>query len=548
MLEVADDVSDSGTALSHDKSNIFRQKQDKPVFQLRPLQPHISQSTDTILAVTQLLKKKRATASLIVNAVGAFVGILTDTDITRRVVAKHVNPACTDVLQVITRNPTCVLMSDSAMDALTKMVENRFRHLPVVDKDGAVVGLLDIAKCLNDAISKLELTQRRSSIAAEDAVLEAIHRQGGSHPQTAALQALLGEMMKKAFGSLTSPTLGSLLVGKPSTVVCPDTSIREAGMLMTERRKAALVVDSGELVGIFGFRDMMTRAVAMGLPLDTTPISDVMTSNPEYVSPETTVLEALQIMHDQHILTLPVCQGDGAVMGLVNIMDVIVACGGSEGWRSIFNTTIDIEDASVSTSGMSNKMKTNTTATMSRKSSAGKSPYSLPYVTDLPPNIPSTLEFVDDDGNGSFTGSTIGDERGVSKILSPEDMSVSLGAQSSGTVAFKVSCPSGATHRIRCEPRIEDLVDSILSKINIPRSRVRIEYDDDEGDTVIVTSDDDVKEAWKLARKAGSKLAKLKVVAAEKKSNTSTALLAGGGLTAVTILGALAMVLMKPRK
>ncbi len=41
--------------------------------------------------------------------------------------------------------------------ALKMMADNRFRHLSVLDQDGVVVGLLDIAnKCLYDAISVLE--------------------------------------------------------------------------------------------------------------------------------------------------------------------------------------------------------------------------------------------------------------------------------------------------------------------------------------------------------------------------------------------------------
>ena len=67
---------------------------------------------------------------------------ITDTDVTRRVVAKHLDPSGTGVSDVMTSNPTCVSMSDSAMDALATMVENHFRHLPVVDDSGAVVGLL----------------------------------------------------------------------------------------------------------------------------------------------------------------------------------------------------------------------------------------------------------------------------------------------------------------------------------------------------------------------------------------------------------------------
>ena len=85
---------------------------------------------------------------------------------------------------------------------------------------------------------------------------------------------------------------------------------------MAEHRKAAVIVENGELLGIFGFKDMMTRAVSKNLPLDTTPVSEVMTPNPESVSPDITVLEALQVMHDNRFLTLPVREEDGSVIGM----------------------------------------------------------------------------------------------------------------------------------------------------------------------------------------------------------------------------------------
>jgi CBS domain-containing protein len=55
----------------------------------------------------------------------------------------------------------------------------------------------------------------------------------------------------------------------------------------------ATIVEDDRLVGIFGFKDMMTRAVAKELPLDLTDVSSVMTPDPESVSPDMTVLEAL---------------------------------------------------------------------------------------------------------------------------------------------------------------------------------------------------------------------------------------------------------------
>ena len=270
---------------------------------------------------------------------------MTDTDVTRRVAAKYLNPSSTPVSDVMTPNPTVVSLTDSAMDALSTMVENHFRHLPVVDGSGAVVGLLDIAKCLNDAISKLEKAEKKSSTSAEDAVKQMASMQGAGGSQAAMLTQLLGPLMAQAFGSTTSPALRSLLGSKTvATIVSPTSTVRETAVVMAEARKAALVVEDGELVGIFGFKDMMTRAVAKELPLDLTPVESVMTSDPESVSPDITVVEALQIMHESKFLNLPVCESDGRVCGILSVMDLIYGCGGAEGWRSLFDNALDATD------------------------------------------------------------------------------------------------------------------------------------------------------------------------------------------------------------
>lgn len=317
------------------------------VSKLRPRKPIVANSSERVLAVTQILANKRGDAALIVGSKGELKGIFTDTDVTRRVVAKHLDPSSIVVSKVMTKNPTCVAVSDLAMDAMSTMVENHFRHLPVIDDSGGVVGLLDIAKCLNDAISKLEKAESSSNNdSASEVLKQAVHAQGAKGDQAAAIQALLGPLIAQAFGSQASPSLRSILEGSPGTIVNPKASIVKAASVMAQRRKAALVVEDGRLAGIFSFKDMMTRVVAKQLPLDTTDVAEVMTRNPESVLPETTVLEALQIMHDNKFLTLPVCESDGSVLGLVDVMDLIYGCGGVDGWRSIFNSTLDLDDLS----------------------------------------------------------------------------------------------------------------------------------------------------------------------------------------------------------
>ena len=436
----------------------------------------------------------------------------------------------------MTANPTCVAATDSATDALTTMIENHFRHLPVVDAEGSVVGVLDIAKCLNDAISKLEFSREKSSRTAEDKVKQMLTQQVGDTSQAAALQALLGNLVTQAFGSQTVPTLRTILAGKPSTVVNPSTSIRDAAVLMTETRKAALVVEDDELVGLFGFKDMMTRVVAEELPVRTTPIDQVMTRTPISVSPDITVIDALETMHAERFLTLPVCEEDGGVVGLVDVMDVIYGCGGAEGWRSIFNSAMDLDDGSVSTRKSKSKSV--------RSKPVQVAPPS-PYVSDVPAHIPSTLEFQEHD-HISFTGSTIAEDRGLSSkhLSSPDHMS--LGG--SKRASFKVVCTDKSTHRIRCTPTVKNLLDAIAEKTNIPREKIRIEYEDDEGDLVAVTGDDDVQEAWNLARKDGKQMAKLLVSESEGNKLKSSVALVGGGLTGLALLGVMGFMLLRPRK
>ena len=370
-------------------------KDSRQVAKLRPKKPLISSVGDSVLSVTQMLASKRGSASLVVSSEGGLAGIITDTDITRRLVAKQLDASSTSISKVMTPNPTCVAMTDSAMDAMTTMVENHFRHLPVVDGKGGVVGLLDIAKCLNDAISKIEKSNSKSDNAAHEALNQAMQAQGAQGAQAAALQALLGPLMSQAFGNQVSPSLRSLLAGKPSTIVEPSTSVLDAGIKMAESRKAALVVEDGRLVGIFGFKDMMTRVVAKELPMGNTKISAVMTPNPESVSPDMTVLEALQTMHDNKFLTLPVCEEDGTVVGLVNVMDVIYGCGGADGWRSIFNTTLDLDDLSDTashTSGRSNSVDGIVSKQSNSSFNASKVDKS---VIDLRPNKP-VIACIDD--------------------------------------------------------------------------------------------------------------------------------------------------------
>lgn len=507
-------------------------KRSKTVKKLRPSKAHLSLTSESIVDVAQLLQRKRGDASLVVYPEGALAGIVTDTDFTRRVVAKGLDPATTPVVEIITPDPMCVSLDDPAMEALECMIENHFRHLPVVDAEGAVVGVLDIGKCLDAAIAKLERSGSKRLVESDDLLKSLGIQNGQNGAQTAALQALLGTLLSQAGGGKEMPTLGWLLKGKPSTIVSPWTTIREAGVRMAESRHAALIVDDGRLIGIFGFKDMMNRAIAKELPLDITPISEVMTPNPEFVSPDLTVLEALQTMYDHKFLTLPVVDGDGCVVGLVDVMDVIYGCGGTEGWRSVFSSAMDLDEAASKSTGRSGiKSGRPDTAFASR----------------IPSHIPTTLEF---DEDRSITGSTLGDmnRSGIMSSFQFDDCSRSTSANTS---IFKVTDPSGQTHRVKCPPNFSLLLKGVAAKANMASEQIQLQYIDEEGDTVIITGDDDVAEAWDLARQTGTKVVKLVAKKIEKSGVTleiDQNHIALGLAGVVAFIGVLYLVFSKPKR
>ena len=515
-----DDATDEGSTFSAHKTSKSKtsrksKKDYRPVSKLRPKKPVLTSPTESILGLSQLLSTKRGDAALVVDHSGSLLGVITDTDVTRRLVAKQLSSSTTLASDIMTSNPTCVSMTDSAMDALVKMVENRFRHLPVTDDSGAVVGLLDIAKCLNDAIDKLERSAKKSKPATDDAakLIASLQQVGGSH--AAAIQMLLSQ----AFGGNNSPTLRSVLAGNPSTIVSPQSTLETVGLMMAEARKAALVVEGGNLVGIFGFKDMMSRAIAKDLALDTTPVSAVMTPDPESVSPETTVLEALQIMHDNRFLTLPVCEDDGSVIGLVDVMDCVYASGGTEGWKALFDTAFDQDDGS---------------SVVSADDSVNRA---LPrvMVTSHPNNIPLHVEVgkkaPEDDGTS------------VGESLTQAHPATST---TGNCVAYKVVDESGHTYIIRAEKTIESIVSALEGKVaKLDPSTTFFKYSDEEGDEILIKSDECLKEAVCSSLHAGNKSVKLSMISMAKSTNSSAILAAGGvGLVAVIC----AMVFFKPKK
>ena len=131
----------------------------RTVMMLRPRPGLLLDGTLTIDAAARKMQESNTSAALVVDANGLLEGIITDSDVTRKVLAKRLDPSGISVAEVMTRNPKSVTDEDNASHALLVMVEGRFRHLPVLGSgqaEGKLCGVLDVVKCLFDAISTIE--------------------------------------------------------------------------------------------------------------------------------------------------------------------------------------------------------------------------------------------------------------------------------------------------------------------------------------------------------------------------------------------------------
>lgn len=104
---------------------------------------------------------------------------------------------------------------------------------------------------------------------------------------------------------------------KPAVSLPPAASVWEALEIMTQENVGAVVVVENEkAVGIFTRRDAIERAVLENRPLQSTPVSSVMTSPVECLSQDTDLADALKLLAARPFNHLPIVDSEERVVGL----------------------------------------------------------------------------------------------------------------------------------------------------------------------------------------------------------------------------------------
>ncbi|KAK3207431.1 hypothetical protein GRF29_103g987991 [Pseudopithomyces chartarum] len=466
-----------------------------PALQIKP--------NTTVAEAAQLMAAKREDCVLVTDDDDRIAGIFTAKDLAFRVVGAGIKAQNITIEEIMTKNPLCATTDTSATDALDLMVRKGFRHLPVMDENHDISGILDITKCFYDAMEKLERAYS-SSRKLYDALEGVQAEMGSSQPQQ------IIQYVEAIRQKMSGPTLESVLNGLPPTTVSVRTSVKEAATLMKENHTTAVLVqDQGQITGIFTSKDVVLRVIAAGLDPATCSVVRVMTPHPDFAPMDMSIQAALRKMHDGHYLNLPVMSDAGEIVGMVDVLKLTyatldqinnISTGDGEGpawnkfWLSLDNET----ESMMSGEGRSHIMP----GTPDHRSMMSPDMHR--------PNMMDRGDSVLPNDSASHVGDDLSALGGAPATLLEDT-----------PFAFKFKAPSGRVHRLQviASAGIEGLISGVAAKLGaediealggiptfddgkLSKSGFALSYLDNEGDTVSITTDDDLVEAISLSRLA----------------------------------------------
>ncbi|XP_022737069.1 CBS domain-containing protein CBSCBSPB1-like [Durio zibethinus] len=424
----------------------------------------VPESTSIYEACRRMVAR-RVDALLLTDSNALLCGILTDKDIAIRVIARELNLEETPVSKVMTKNPVFVLSDTLAVEALQKMVQGKFRHLPVVE-NGEVIALLDIAKCLYDAIARMERAAEKGKAIA--AAVEGVEKNWGTSfsGQNTFIETLRERMFR--------PSLSTIITDNPKivTVSPDDTVLASAKKMLESRLSSAVVTVENKPRGILTSKDILMRVIAQNLPPETTLVEKVMTPNPECATVDTPIVDALHTMHDGKFLHLPVVNRDGEIVAVLDVLHITHAA-------------VATVSQVGSTSGINNEAAT----TMMQK------------FWDSAMALPTHEDDDETRSDNSLKLASEGAETGRSLPYPSSSMP--------NTFGFKIQDKRGRMHRFTCDTRsLTDLITAILQRLDddIDRNSVpQILYEDEDHDKVVLASDNDLAAAVEHAKLVGWK-------------------------------------------
>lgn len=109
------------------------------------------QPGDKVSAAVKIMAEKNIGAVLVMDG-NQLVGILSERDLLRKLLAEDRSAKDTPVSSVMTKQPYCSDLDASIDSCIALMSQHRFRHLPVLDKNKKLIGMVSMGDLVKTTI------------------------------------------------------------------------------------------------------------------------------------------------------------------------------------------------------------------------------------------------------------------------------------------------------------------------------------------------------------------------------------------------------------
>ena len=116
----------------------------------------------SVADAVRLMLDRHVGAVAIIDSQSRVAGIFTERDVLRKMALSGADPEKTPVRELMTTPVELATLATAPGEALAIMLERHFRHLPVVDHDGKLLGMLSIRNVLQSRVD--DLTQELDSL------------------------------------------------------------------------------------------------------------------------------------------------------------------------------------------------------------------------------------------------------------------------------------------------------------------------------------------------------------------------------------------------
>lgn len=304
---------------------------DGTVFSLKPKEPLLVKRDTKIRDAAQLMGQMKSDCVLVVDDKdGELMGIVTAKDLAFKVVGSHSknhrhgeHSIDDPISEIMTSNPMCARTKTKARDALNLMVNRKFRHLPIVDDENGIVGVLDITKCYEVSMIKME-EMYSESIKLYEAMGTVEGELKGYNKMNIKQPAYIIRYFESLRKLLSGPMLSQVLDDeRTSPIYCKTTTtVTDAAIMMKKNKTTAVLVRNNDesVVGILTSKDVVSRVIGNGINSNECLVERVMTGNPSSSSKDTSVSKALRQMFEGKYLNLPVVDESGEIVGIVDVI------------------------------------------------------------------------------------------------------------------------------------------------------------------------------------------------------------------------------------